>query len=227
MANFYTFTQASAELQYRLGNRTDLGSGTQNRIALWLDTAQIQIASCVIACETLDVVSFPITTVEGQTEYGLYSILPPATDIIGIRVMRNNTEGVKMIRFPWTEYRSLNQQAQGPPLRWARLGYTLAFDPQPDDNGPYTIYMDYRRNPQRGVSELPNRFQDAWITAAEWIGWKALLKPERAAAAYGLLPVHLQQMLAQPLDMDQWEAMFDTDLGVYPLGFEYPYLTGP
>lgn len=227
MAVFYTFEQAKTELQYRIGNRTDLGSGSQDRISLWLDVAQIKIASCSIACETLDVNSFPITTVAGQSEYGLLSILPPATNIIGIRDMRNNTEGVKMVRFDWQEYRSLNQQAQSAPLRWARNGYTLAFDPQPDDQGPYTIFMDYRRNPQRGVSELPNRFQDDWITVAEWVAWKALLKTERSAAAFALLPGHLQQMLANPMDQDQWEAMYDQDLRIVPLGFQYPYLIGP
>jgi hypothetical protein len=227
MAVFYTFLQAKQELQYRLGNRTDLGSGSQDRLSLWLDVAQIQVSSCVISCETLDVVSFPLTTVQGQTEYSLQSILPPATNVIGLRDLRNNTTGNKMRRFDWQEYRSLNQQAQGQPLRWARLGYILAFDPQPDNEGPYTIFIDYRREPQRGISELPNRFQDSWITAAEWIGWKALLKPERAQAAFALLPAQLQTMLARPLDWDQWDAMWDNDLGIRPLGFEYPYLVGP
>lgn len=218
MANFLTFTQAATELQYRIGNRTDLGSGSQNRISLWLDMAQIRIASCVIACETLDVVGFPMITVADQSEYGLFQILPPATDIIGILDMRNDSQGVKMQRFPWQEYRSLNQQAQGQPLRWTRMGYTLALDPQPDQE--YDLLIDYRRNPQRGVSELPNRFQDDWITVAEWVAWKALLKPDRAATAFSLLPSHLQMVFANPLDQNQWEALMDSDLAVRPIGFD-------
>ncbi len=226
MANFYTFTQAATELQYRLGNRTDLGSGTANRINLWLDTAQIKIASCSIACETLDQIAWPLTTVSGQSEYGLLQVLPPMTDIVGIFDIRNDTQGVKMRRFPWQEYRSLNQQAQGPPLRWARYGNTLAFDPQPDSNGPYSILIDYRRNPQRGVSELPNRFQDDWITAAEWVAWKALLKPDRAASAFALLPAQLQQVLSLPMDMNQFDAMNDSDLAIRPIGMDSPFSYG-
>lgn len=226
MANFYTFAQATTELQWRLGNRTDLGSGSLSRIALWLDAAQMKIASCVIACETLDRVSFPILMVPGQSEYGLLQIIPPAANIIGIVGIRNNTQGILMQRFPWREYRSLNQQAQGPPLRWARLGYIIAVDPQPDDNGPYELLMDFRRDPQRGVSELPNRFQDDWITVAEWIAWKALLKPERAAAAFSLLPVQIQQRMSLPLDGEQWDAMNDDSLGVRPLGFESRWSSG-
>lgn len=226
MANFYSFTQAVTELQWRLGNRTDLGTGSLGRISLWLDAAQIKIASCSIACETLDRIAFPFNTTSGQSEYGLLQLIPPATDIIGIFSVRNSTQGVKMARFPWQEYRSLNQQAEGPPLRWARFGNTLALDPQPDSDGPYEILIDYRRNPTRGISELPNRFQDDWITVAEWIAWKALLKPERAAAAFSLLPVQLQQRMSLPLDFDQWDAMNDSDLGVRPLGFESRFNSG-
>lgn len=224
MANFYTFTQAATELQYRIGNRTDLGSGSQDRINLWLNSAQLKIASCSIDCPTLDIVGFPMTTVADQTEYGLLSILPPATNIIGIKLFRNDSQGVKMIRFPWTEYRSLNQQAQDSPLRWARDGYTVALDPQPDD--VYSLLIDYRREPQLAVSELPNWLQDDWITVAEWIAWKALLKPERAQAAFGLLSRQLQVLMSQPMDQAQWEASQDTELGIRPVGFDYPYLIG-
>lgn len=218
MANFYSFSQAATELQYRLGNRTDLGVGTANRIALWLDTAQIKIASTVMAIETLDVVGFPMHTVSGQSEYGELQILPPANNVIGLRGFRNDSQGVQMFRFPWTEYRSLNQQAQSTPLRWARLGYTWAFDPQPDD--VYEVLIDYRRSPQRGISELPNRFQDDWITTAEWIAWKALLKPDRAATAFSLLPPQLQGVFSKPLDREQFEAMWDTQLSVRPIGMD-------
>lgn len=224
MANFYSFTQAATELKYRLGNRTDLGTGSANRINLWLDVAQIKIAASVLACETLDVVGFPMTTVDGQSEYSENQIIPAPTDIIGIRGFRNDSQGVRMVKFNWSEYRSLSQQAQGEPLRWARLGYIWAFDPQPNDE--YDVIVDYRRNPQRGVSELPNRFQDDWITVAEWVAWKALLKPDRAATALGLLPAQLQRIVTQPLDREQFEAMWDENLAVRPIGFDPMALYG-
>lgn len=224
MANFYTFTQAATELQYRIGNRTDLGSGSQDRISLWLNTAQLKIASCSIDCPTLDVVGFPMTTVANQSEYGLLEILPTPSNIIGIKLFRNVDQGVRMWRFDWQEYRSLNQQAVDSPLRWARDGYTVAFDPQP--NGEVNLLIDYRRNPQLGISELPNWLQDDWITVAEWIAWKALLKPERAQAAFSLLSRQLQVLMSQPMDQAQWEAAQDIGLGIRPLGFDYPYLIG-
>jgi hypothetical protein len=223
-APLYTFTQAETELQLRLGNRTDLGSGSANRIDQWLDNAQMRIAACMLACEDLDVYGFPFTTNDGQTVYGLLDILPPATDIVGIFSIRNDTTGVKVRRFPWQEYRSLNQQAQGPPMRWARWGYNLALDPQPDD--AYDMLIDYRRNPQRGVTEIPNRFQEDWLHLAESMGWQSLMKPERAVQAFGRITANLQSMLSMVLDQDQFESTWDQDQVIAPIGMDWPYATG-
>ena len=222
--NLYSWTQAETELQLRLGNRTDLGSGSANRIDQWLDNAQMRIASCMIACEDLDIYGFSFDTVSGQSVYGLLSILPPATDIVGIFCVRNDTTGVKVRRFPWQEYRSLNQQAPGPPMRWARWGYNIALDPMPDDT--YEILLDYRRQPQRGVTEIPNRFQEDWLHLAESLGWQALLKSDRAAEAFSRIAANLQGMLSMQLDVQQFESAFDTDQVVAPLGFEVPYAIG-
>lgn len=221
----YTFNQAEDELKARLGNRTDLGSGSGDRLANWLNSAQYRIAACVTAAEDLDQ-TFSFQTVDGQSEYDEVSIIPPLTNVIGIRDIRNDTTQVSLRRFPWVEFRSLNQQAPGAPLRWTRFGYTLAFDPQPDAGGPYTISIDYRMQPLFGVTQLPNWCQEDWITVAEWIGWKALMKPDRAQAAVAMLPAALAMNVQQTLDRDRWESMYDTAQVIAPMGFDYPYTYG-
>jgi hypothetical protein len=218
----YNFNQAETELQLRLGNRADLGAGSADRLAAWLNSAQYRIAACVTAAEDLDQ-TFSFTTVNGQSQYDEVSIIPPLTNVIGIKDVRNDTTQVSCRRFPWTEFRSLSQQASGPPLRWARFGYTLALDPQPDSDGPYTISISYRMQPLFGVTQLPNWCQEDWITVAEWIGWKALMKPDRASAAVSMLPASLAMNVQQPLDRDRWESMNDTSQVIAPSGFENPY----
>lgn len=221
----YTFAQATTELQLRLGNRSDLGS----RIATWLNSAQIRMAAAVIACEELDVLSAPLVTVAGQSVYDLQAAPTSISNIIGIKSIRNDTLQVRMRWFPWTEFRELNQQAPGGPLRMAMWGYTIAVDPQPEnpnESGPYTLLIDYRREPTRGVTDIPNRFQEDWIAVAEWIAWRALMKPDRAQAALSLTPQSLQTLVQNPLDMEQWNSMWNTDLAVRPLGFDWPWLIG-
>ena len=220
----YTFAEAYTELKFRLGNRSDLGDGTADRINIFLKSAQTRVAGCVIECPDLTITGFQMTTVQGQSEYGLLEILPPATNIVGLKNVRNNTTQVKMRRFSWNEYRSLSQQAPGPPMRWARWGYTLAFDPQPDSE--YTVIFDYRRLPVDGTTEIPNQFQEDWLHLAEFFGWQALMKPDRAKAAFGQISVDTQLMLNQNLDQQQWESMWDTDQTIAPYGFDYPYSIG-
>jgi hypothetical protein len=221
----YNFAQAEQELQYRLGNRTDLGSGSADRLTSWLNSAQYRIAAAVTAAEDLDQ-TFTFNTVSGQAEYSENNIIPPLTNVIGIKDIRNNTTQVSCRRFPWTEYRSLNQQAVEAPLRWARFGYVLALDPKPGDGGPYEIQIDYRMQPQFGITQVPNWCQEDWITLAEAIGWKALMKPDRAQAAMQSLPPSLALNEAQLLDRDRWESMNDTSQTIAPMGFDYPYTFG-
>lgn len=221
----YNFNQAELELQARLGNRTDLGSGSADRLAMWLNSAQYRIAACVTAAEDLDQ-TFTFQTVDGQSEYDEVSIIPPLTNVIGIRDVRNDTTQVSCRRFPWAEFRSLSQQATGQPLRWSRFGYTIALDPQPDSGGPYTIRIDYRMQPQLGLTQIPNWCQEDWITVAEWIGWKALMKPDRASQAVSMLPAALAMNIQQPLDRDRWESLYDTSQVIAPIGFDPPFTYG-
>ncbi len=223
--SLFTWDQAATELQLRLGNRTDLGAGTANRIDQWLNSAQYQMASIVSECEDLDN-TFSFFTIDGQSQYSETQIIPPLTNVIGIKDMRNNTVQVSMRRFPWNEFRSLNQQAPGPPLRWARWGNTIALDPKPDAGGPWEILIDYRTQPIFGTVMVPNWVQEYWITYAEHVGWKALMKPDRAQSAFQILPAQLQVQLSQIMDRDRWESMMDDDQTIAPVGFQYPYTFG-
>lgn len=235
--NLYSFSDAVAELKLRLGNRPvapdplDTQAST-NRLNLFLDNAQARIAGCMIESPDLDVLGFPMYTIGEQSEYGLLEILPPATNIVGLKNLRNNgatdtsnsSDLFKMRRFPWTEYRSLSQQAPGPPMRWARWGYTIAFDPQPDN--VYEILIDYRRLPVQGTTEIPVIFQEDWIHLAESFGWQALMKTDRAKAAFSMISPNLQILLSQELDWESWDSYWDTDQVVAPYGFQYPYTVG-
>jgi hypothetical protein len=220
----YTFSQAHDELQLRLGNRTDLGTGSADRLNQWLNSAQLRIAGCTIENPDWDVLAFPMTTVNGQSEYSLLEILPPLTGFVGIKNIRNNTTQVKCRRFPWSEYRSLSQQAPGPPMRWTRWGYIIAFDPQPNDE--YQILIDYRRQPTYDTTEIPNIFQEDWLHLSESYGWQALMKLDRAQAAASRISANLQMYLNMQLDDALWDSYWDTDQTIAPFGFDFPYSVG-
>ncbi len=235
--NIYNFSPALEELKLRLGNRpmgadaTDAQAST-NRLSQWLNSAQARIAGCVIESPDLDVLGFPMETINGQSEYSLLEILPPATNVVGIKNIRNNgatdtsdsSDLFKMRRFSWTEYRSLSQQAPGPPMRWCRWGYVLAFDPKPDNQ--YEILIDYRRLPYGDITEIPVIFQEDWLHLAESYGWQALMKTDRSANAMSRISANLQMMLNQELDWNQWDSYWDTDQVIAPYGFSYPYSVG-
>ncbi len=210
---------------------TDAQAST-NRLSQWLNSAQARIAGSVIESPDLDVLGFSMLTVQNQSEYSLLSILPPATNVVGIKNIRNNgatdvsdsSDLFKMRRFSWTEYRSLSQQAPGPPMRWARWGYVLAFDPMPDNQ--YEILIDYRRLPYQGQTEIPVIFQEDWLHLAESYGWQALMKTDRSQNAMSRISANLQMMLNQELDWNQWDSYWDTDQVIAPYGFDSKYTVG-
>jgi hypothetical protein len=171
-----------------------------------------------MAMETLDVSGATLATVAGTAVYNLTAAPTSLTDILGIMSMRNNTSGNRLRKFPWQEFRSLNQQASGPPLRWARWGNFVAFDPQPD--AVNTILIDYRREPALGVIEVPNRYQETLLDMAEFIGWKALQQFDKSQVVYRAMPAITQFIVQNPMDRDQFEAQWDQDLAIRPIGFD-------
>lgn len=218
----FSFATATTELQLRLGNRSDLSA----RLPTWLNSAQLRVGAAVTASAQLDIKGAELITVAGQSEYDLLTetVVPDIlVSIYGIRMIRNDTTGVRMRRFPWVDYRSLNQQAQGQPMRWVRYGNTLCIDPQPEDpaqTGPYTLLIDARRQPEQGVMEIDNVYQEIVVNVSEYIAWTALMKPDRAASALAQVPMSVQQLIQQPLDQNMWEASFDNDLSIRPWGFD-------
>ena len=70
--NLYNFSEALVELKLRLGNRpvgadADDDAASVNRYSQWLNSAQMRIAGCVIETPDIDVVAFPMQTVNGQS----------------------------------------------------------------------------------------------------------------------------------------------------------------
>lgn len=213
----FTFEQAEEELTLRLGNRRDISA----RTASWLDAAQLRIAQSLIELPSLET-SLTFDAVEDQSEYDLTTIIPPPSDLIGIKfVTRQENQAatvpnLRMIRFPFVEFRSLVNQASSPPVRWCRYGTTFAVDPMPD--GLYPILLEYRRRPRYGISELDSVWHEDWIKVAEFFAWQALLQPDMAKAAFDMISLRIQALIQTPLDQDQWEAAFDVNLGVRMMG---------
>jgi hypothetical protein len=219
--SLYSWTEATSELKLRLGNRRDLaGSGVSDgldRLGHWLDSAQARIAKSLLDMPDLED-NVTLTTIDGQSEYDLRTIIPPATEIVGIRYVKNTTTGLRLMRFPFVEFRELVDQAEGSPVRWTRLGFNMAFDPEPDDDED--ILIEYRRRPRLGTVELDSEWQEEWLKLAEFIGWQALDQPEKATSAFTMLPARLQVLIQQPLDQDQWESLWDVDQKIVPRSFE-------
>lgn len=213
----YTFARAQDDVVLRMGRRND--NYFLNRAADWLDSAQYRIAASFVEIPDLeDQLSLPMT--EAVAEYDLRTTSPPLTDIIGIKWVKNESTGYNMRRFSYQEYQELVNQPSGDPIRWARNGWRFAVDPMPLTSG-YDVTVRFRRNPQHGVLELPNQWQDACIKLAVSLGWSALMEHERAKAVLAELPPILQMAIAQQLDQYQWESAFDPDLGIRPTSWGY------
>jgi hypothetical protein len=219
--DLYSWNQAKAELKLRLGNRRDLtgsyASDGADRLSNWLDSAQLRIAQSVTEIPALEQ-SETFDTVATQAEYNLNSLAPALTNIMGIRQLRNDTTGIKMLRFPFTEYRTLTEQPSGAPVRWARKGPLIAFDLIPDDE--YTIRIDFRRRPVFGNVELESEWHEDWIKLAEFYAWSALNQESRANSVFMQLPPLLQQAIQQPLAQEGFDSLWDTDLAIIPISFE-------
>jgi hypothetical protein len=226
----YSFAAAVIELQLRLGGRNDSSQGVlfTNRLANWLNSAQYAIAAAIVAVPDLEQVA-TLNLVNGQTEYSFNTVSPPLTDIIGIQqiqVVDGSVSPVnkqKLRRFPWNEYRTISQQATARPTRWSRKGNLLALDPVPNlGGGPngYQLTIDYRKAPVQGQVAVPAQYSEAWIKLGEFYAWGALGQPDRAAIAKAMLPTAIQVLIENPLDQDQWEAMWDVDLAIVPEGWE-------
>ena len=223
--SLYSFAGAQTELALRLGGRNDSSSGVafSNRTSNWLNSAQLLMAKCPIALPDLETTA-TINLVSGQGEYNRNNVNPPLTDMIGIQQIQisdTTTTPVlkqRIARFPFREYRALSLQASTRPTRWTRKGDLIAFDPIPDKAG-YTALIDYRKQPAFGGISVPAEYQEQWIKLAVYLAWSSLGQNTKAHATYMELPGTLRSWLESPLDEDQWDSMFDTDLAIVPMGW--------
>jgi len=202
----YSWTGAKRELLYRLGNRTDVS----NRADTWLNSAQQLMAASEIDLPRLEVVQNPFYVHEDLSEYDVDDQLG---EIVGIRLVRNETTEMFMTRFTFEEYRNLSSQSTGSPQRWSRKGNLFVIDPKPD--GPYELKIDFRRQPYDQTMEVDNRWQEHLITLANAIGFRALRQYNEFTALFSTLPITFQRSLAEPLDQDMWENLWNMQGLIY------------
>lgn len=171
-----TVDQMQAELIYRVGNRTDI----QARSMTWLNDAYFELLlSPRFTYFELDK-SFPFTTVAQQRVYDIVSMIP---DLWIILDLRNETLQQKIDRFHWSEF-DRKWRVFAIPVRYARFGPTIEFDPTPDK--AYDITLRYRLRPPQlttgGLTLLPREWDEVIITMAVQKGWEALEQWDKATA---------------------------------------------
>jgi hypothetical protein len=201
----YTFEGAVNELMLALGN-PQTSPHIHDRCVQWMNTAQ-----GLLARTNYDFPQFEATAslalVPGQAEYDL-SVEPFIdNNIIGIRFVKNLTTGLGMFRWDWADYRRLVNQATGDPVRWARKGKTISFDPVPIREN--LILSDYRRRPLEGILELDREMHDYCVAVATWLGATRLGMTDVAAASATLVPEAILQQVRNPINQDTLEALWN------------------
>lgn len=213
---FFSFETMRAELLRRTGGRTDTTS--RDRATFWLNAATARLAKTPIELPYLET-NFSITVVEDESEYTISAYVVDPNDIIGIRSVRNSTSGWAMQRFPFADYRRISTQASAAPIRWARRGHLFVVDPSPDGN--YELKIDYRKRPDTdSIGQFDNEWHETILHIATWIGWNALNEQEQARAAIEMIPATVRRAIEIPLGQDEFEALWDDQLGIYPMGAE-------
>jgi hypothetical protein len=220
--DIYNFNTAVTEITLALGNRSDINSRVQD----WLNSAQLQMAKTDLEMPQLEETVTGFRVVSGQSEYNLLStpVFSDFNNILGFRFIKNDTTGVPMGRFDWSDYRRLVSQAVSPPVRWTRKGNLFAVDPQPD--ATYQLRIDLRRRPRQNMIELDGEWQGHLINATIMIGAQRLGLKDTAQMAQWMLPkavlVLLQTLTDQnDLEMKWSDAQMVSGYGRYGLQATY------
>lgn len=201
-----SFEQAMEEVADRLGGRRK----EMDRIEDLLNESQLWLARSDVPLPPLEAQIVRDLTML-QAEYSIQADLQ-IVDRIGIRNVRNTDVNLGLAWFDWKSYRRISQQAVGQPTRVTTFGDRIAFDPIPDTH--VTILIDYRRQPVLGRFELDVTWLEWWVTMAVHLAWKALNEPALAQSAFNSLPPWLQQRLMTPMTENEWQAMWDDELGM-------------
>lgn len=210
----YDWNTATEEVIAQIGGR-----GITRRAGEFLNAAQQRLARSTIDMPELEDIHHEFDITEDFPEYDLRTTSPTIVDAVGIFAIKNNSTGLKMVRFPYREFLAISTQASAQPVRWARRGYHLALDPNPSET--ITVRIDYRRRPQMDTMETPSEWQADLIRMAVINAWAALGEHERVRSMMIELPMEIQRAIQSPLTQEQWEAYYDDDLALVPMDWDW------
>lgn len=177
--------QMLAELTWRIGNRTDISA----RTLVWLNDAYFELLLSPRFTYFETDRSFGFSTLPQERTYNIVTMIP---DLWFILDLRNETMQQKIDRFHWSEF-DRKWRVFSIPVRYARFGPQIEFDPTPDK--AYDITVRYRLRPPELVSGgnhlLPREWDEVIITMAVQKGWEALEQWEKATAQKQIVETQL------------------------------------
>lgn len=193
-----SYNSIVTEVTARLGNRTDIAS----RIGRWINYAYYEILmNPRFNFFELDSIA-NFYTVPNQSFIDVANLPTDFWHILGIRDVTNNR---KLRRSHWQVFDRLTPTT-GQPVRYARFGANIEFDPVPDL--AYLNMMRYRARPPElaantNFSTLGVEWEEPFVTIATIKGFEALEQPEKAAMQRQLLEPMLQAREDVPMLEDE------------------------
>jgi hypothetical protein len=194
-----SYSSMITEITARLGNRADLAG----RVDRWLNYAYFELLlNPNFDFYELDKKNETLNTTSGVNAL---DVVTPIPDLWAILDIRDNTNNLKLRRSHVRVFDKI-QPTPGQPVRYARFGKTIEFDPVPD--GTYNLRIRYRTRPNElasgtTFSGLGTEWEEPLIVMATYKGWMALKQYEDAAATKQLMDAALATRQDVPMLEDE------------------------
>jgi len=166
----YSYADFIAYLKFRLGERTELESATdqsQNLYGVWINSAYRQLTNSDRVWGLALDYCFPelhIESVPATTSDGVQYVSAPS-DCLYIEEVYDYTNSKRLDWIPWSKYVGYTDRytatSEGEPNEWHRRGEYIYLHPTPDTDGEY-IYIYYRKK----VPDLSGT--DETLIGSEW-----------------------------------------------------------
>ena len=165
------FLQLYTELKSNLGNRsTTTGVCTLDRLKLWLNNAEIEIASAFAFFQTEIVAT--ASMVVGQVSYSV------PDDCIAIYDLRDNTVKRRIMRSHYRKFDNVDLSISGDPTHYIRYGNCIYLGPQvPQATNQMQMRYCGKLTAMANDSDDPTLAQpwhECILLGAEYRGWRAL-----------------------------------------------------